>query len=513
MDNTLSLDYQQTDFGREFAEEVERLDGRIDGEIEARSEADNNLQNQIDTIKASSDVVDIVGTKAELDGYDTSKLSDNDIVKVLEDETHDGDITYYRWSTSTEAFSFIGSLSAYYSKGETDNLLSGKQDTLTAGTNIQINDNVISADKDAVTLYAKPQAGYPNRYNFYYEDTFTTMVTRAEMLDMLRAGNVQITRTVRPGMSWIWTIYDVLEDGESTPDTIWFTTSSYNVANPGFVSFSWRNGDDYATYNQFNVYSYSDFTGATSSTAGSHGLVPAPTTSDVDKYLKGDGTWGTISVPTVTLYSDIGQNTDGAMTQKAVSDSLFVNSDRTRIKITDNTSSNNANGDIVIGHSGVAAYTANSIAIGMRGTAAGTSGSTSGSNTAIGMDSVRAIGGNSTALGNFGVTASGNGSTAIGALGVTASAAHSVAIGYGNTFADHSDSVALGSSSTTGRTYELSIGTPADSANPEKTRYIAHVTAGVNDTDAVNKKQLDDAIAGIPSASNINSTDWSGLWQ
>lgn len=40
---------------------------------------------------------------------------------------------------------------------------------------------------------------------------------------------------------------------------------------------------------------YSAFGGATSSVAGSAGLVPAPTTSDVDKYLKGDGTWGAVS--------------------------------------------------------------------------------------------------------------------------------------------------------------------------------------------------------------------------
>lgn len=36
---------------------------------------------------------------------------------------------------------------------------------------------------------------------------------------------------------------------------------------------------------------YSAFRGATSSVAGSAGLVRAPTTSDVDNYLKGDGTW------------------------------------------------------------------------------------------------------------------------------------------------------------------------------------------------------------------------------
>lgn len=40
---------------------------------------------------------------------------------------------------------------------------------------------------------------------------------------------------------------------------------------------------------------YSNFTGATSQDAGTAGLVPAPTTSDVDKYLKGDGTWATVS--------------------------------------------------------------------------------------------------------------------------------------------------------------------------------------------------------------------------
>lgn len=43
---------------------------------------------------------------------------------------------------------------------------------------------------------------------------------------------------------------------------------------------------------------YSAFTGATSSVAGASGLVPAPTTSDPGKYLKGDGTW---DVPAASL--------------------------------------------------------------------------------------------------------------------------------------------------------------------------------------------------------------------
>lgn len=36
---------------------------------------------------------------------------------------------------------------------------------------------------------------------------------------------------------------------------------------------------------------YSDFTGATSSSAGTHGLVPAPAAGDQEKVLTGDGTW------------------------------------------------------------------------------------------------------------------------------------------------------------------------------------------------------------------------------
>ena len=34
-----------------------------------------------------------------------------------------------------------------------------------------------------------------------------------------------------------------------------------------------------------------EMTGATSSAAGTSGLVPAPAAGDIDKFLKGDGTW------------------------------------------------------------------------------------------------------------------------------------------------------------------------------------------------------------------------------
>lgn len=95
-------------------------DTLIATEAETRDAADLDLQGQIDAISSASDVVDVVGTYAELQNYDTSKLSDNDIIKVLTDETHDDAISYYRWDDTTNAFTYIGSQGPFYTKSETD---------------------------------------------------------------------------------------------------------------------------------------------------------------------------------------------------------------------------------------------------------------------------------------------------------------------------------------------------------------------------------------------------------
>ena len=98
----------------------DETDTLIATEAETRDAADLDLQGQIDAISSASDVVDVVGTYAELQNYDTSKLSDNDIIKVLTDETHDDAISYYRWNDTTDAFTYIGSQGPFYTKSETD---------------------------------------------------------------------------------------------------------------------------------------------------------------------------------------------------------------------------------------------------------------------------------------------------------------------------------------------------------------------------------------------------------
>lgn len=120
----------------------------IDVETTAREGADNNLQGQIDAIVASSDVKDIVGTYAELQAYDTSALGNNDIIKVLDDESQNDQTSYYRWSTSTQTFTLIGSEGPFYTKAAADTKF---QDKLTAGANITIGaNNEISASQPTV---------------------------------------------------------------------------------------------------------------------------------------------------------------------------------------------------------------------------------------------------------------------------------------------------------------------------------------------------------------------------
>lgn len=83
----------------------------------------------------------------------------------------------------------------------------------------------------------------------------------------------------------------------------------------------------------FTDHTYGNMKGATSSSAGSAGLVPAPNIGEQLKFLRADGTWvippnnsysvGTSSYSGITkLYTETGSATDGTMTQNAITTAL-----------------------------------------------------------------------------------------------------------------------------------------------------------------------------------------------
>lgn len=83
----------------------------------------------------------------------------------------------------------------------------------------------------------------------------------------------------------------------------------------------------------FTDHTYGNMKGATSSAAGSAGLVPAPNIGEQLKFLRADGAWviptnttysvGTSSYLGITkLYTETGSATDGTMTQNAITSAL-----------------------------------------------------------------------------------------------------------------------------------------------------------------------------------------------
>lgn len=140
----------------------------LGNETTARENADIGLQVQIDAITSSTDVKDIVGTYTELQNYDTQHLGNDDIIKVLQDSTHDNAMTYYRWLKDTSTWQYIGQEGPYYTKSEIDTtLLPYVKNTDYATENVG---GVLKGNQNGlnVTNSGVPTAGAYN-YNLYLQ--------------------------------------------------------------------------------------------------------------------------------------------------------------------------------------------------------------------------------------------------------------------------------------------------------------------------------------------------------
>lgn len=113
-------------------EQLKESVDKIDGLEERVDEAEGQIvefREELDAMQSASDVVDVVDNYAALLTYDTKDIHKNDVVKVLNDEEHNGAITYYRYvpdTRDTSPWQYIGETGPYYTKSEADEEFASK---------------------------------------------------------------------------------------------------------------------------------------------------------------------------------------------------------------------------------------------------------------------------------------------------------------------------------------------------------------------------------------------------
>ena len=188
--------------------------------------------------------------------------------------------------------------------------------TYTAGTNVSISNGVISAtdttyenkpassggtDVSLVTTgekytwnnkgtYSKPSGGIPktdldSSVQASLDKADTAIQDISGKQDVLTAGsNITITNNVISATDTTYTAGAniTINNGEiSATNTTYSAGTNISISSGNVISAT--------------DTTYSAFTGTDGTSAGTSGLVPAPATTDADKYLKSDGTWATVS--------------------------------------------------------------------------------------------------------------------------------------------------------------------------------------------------------------------------
>lgn len=450
----------------------------ITAEASTRQTADAGLQSQIDAITASSDVKDIVGTKAELNNYDTSTLGNNDIIKVLQDESENNATTYYRWNATTQQFTLIGEEGPYYTKSQADTLLNAKQNTLTAGSNVQIVNDTISATDTTYTA----GTGLALNGTQFSVDT-TTVATQSD----LTAGLATKQDTLTAGAN-----IQINNNTISATDTTYTAGTNVSISSGNVISAT--------------DTTYSDFTGTDGTAAGTAGLVPAPGATDAGKFLKADGTWDTAGGSGPTVVQATGTSTTDVMSQNAVTSMVYADpSTKKQIQIGAKAYSQSGSGNSAVSiGAGAQGYGNRAIAIGGAGT--GGSYSTATSQDAISIATNRGVASSpkSIFIGNYIQNSPGEAAIAIGS----------------NTAASPAGSVALGAFASAAAQGEMNIGvsnaSQAASYGYSGTQYrlLTGLYDPQSDHDAATKGYVDNSLLGkqdaLTAGSGISITDESG---
>lgn len=113
-----------------------------------------------------------------------------------------------------------------------------------------------------------------------------------------------------------------MTDATNIPEVPTVNDGTLTITQNGTTLGTFTANDSDNTTVNLNDTTYSDFVGTDGTAAGTAGLVPAPATTDTDKYLKSDGSWATVAAgPTVVQTT--GTSTTDVMSQNAVTSMVF----------------------------------------------------------------------------------------------------------------------------------------------------------------------------------------------
>lgn len=289
----------------------------------------DGIEEDVETLKNNPDVVDIVDTYADLQAYDKTKLTDNDIIRVLNDETKDGESTYYRYSAAAQTFNYIGTTKQYTNFVGTDGTTAGEAGLVPAPaatdagkflkadgtwgeaggggitelTTADYNWNSYShttADPDCIALWKLPVGVYKVvvENHDYPSIAFMKRSSSSDKTVSLYDGDIIVCSTVYNDTENACAMIYTWRRGDPSATFRPYFIPTYD----GDLSYTTLYGDTITLGNQYfedfampmkidNLATDKTFTGATTQMPGRKGLVPAPTAGSNNKVLLGDGSW------------------------------------------------------------------------------------------------------------------------------------------------------------------------------------------------------------------------------
>ena len=201
-----------------------------------------------------------------------------------------------------------------------------KQNTLTAGTGISISGNTISATATSLTALtdtsiSSPTNGQllsynaseskwknssvtiPTTTNSVTKDStaaltsggaFTNLVTNV-VIDSTSSNKINVTKAGSTNSITIDNVANATTASKLGSTSVGNTITPIYLNNGTATQLNYTIAKSVPADAKFTDTTYEVFTGADGSTAGKAGLVKAPSATDNNKFLKGDGTWANVS--------------------------------------------------------------------------------------------------------------------------------------------------------------------------------------------------------------------------